>query len=219
MHPGDMQCSAVLCKVHFMHPSLAVTHMSMAQLCVWGFFIGALSGSFRPCIAQTSKLKCWYIYCTHETINTSLQYKSPPLSVLYLCVFCVWTLYLIVFGHHCVFVFVCILYLYFAWYCIWASLCICICVYLVFVLCIVLYLGILTSGSFLPFSATSSTAAGTALRVLTTPVEGIWHCIALPISCYCGASDIALHYLLLGFAVHCKSLQPLVEGIWHCKLQ
>ena len=70
-------CSAVQCKVqfmHFMHPSLAVTHMSMAQLCVWGFFIGALSGSFRPCIAQTSLLKCWHIYCTHESINTSLQH-------------------------------------------------------------------------------------------------------------------------------------------------
>ena len=38
-------------------PSLAASHMStMDQLCIWGFFIGALRGSFRPCIAYASMM-------------------------------------------------------------------------------------------------------------------------------------------------------------------
>ena len=52
-----VQCCAELESAFSCMPSLAASHMStMDQLCIWGFFIGALRGSFRPCIAYASMM-------------------------------------------------------------------------------------------------------------------------------------------------------------------
>ena len=122
-----VQCCADLESAFSCMLSLAASHMStMDQLCIWGFFIGALRGSFRPCIAYASMMihiprygitqfhntyRCVsLIFCTNlciiclcvcvcECICT-LQCFVLRQPCVFVCVyFCICTLHCIVFGH------------------------------------------------------------------------------------------------------------------------
>ena len=82
LHLYAVQCRVGKCI--FMHPSLPASHMSMAQLCIWGFFIGALRGSFRPCIAHTSSKYIWlytqffntHVYSYHTILGEFTEFSK-----------------------------------------------------------------------------------------------------------------------------------------------
>ena len=179
MH-ADAQCSdlkrcTVQCCI-FLHAQLGcVSYVYDGPTLHLRFLYWGSQGFFQAmhCLRLYDDTSTFYIYLDMESHNSMIHIDVLLLFFVLICVLivcvceCICTLQCFVFRQPCVFV----------------------CDISVFVLCTVLYLGILTSGSFLPFSATSCAGRGSALRVLTTPValrtsRIHWLCICVVLDCF-----------------------------------